>query len=329
MSALAALVGDLRQIASVRRIVLDDGPETGVRALAFSTGGGLDFWVLSDRSLDIGPLWWKGTQLAWQAPAGFRGPALSDPDREDGRGFNRSLSGFLVTCGLDHTRQPVNGYPMHGRLPYTPARVTAYGEDWLAAVPVLYVEGEVTQARFGGEALRLHRRIEATIGGATVTIRDTVENLGAAAWPQAMLYHFNLGYPAIVPATTVALNGRRVMGPMEFPAEEALKTALNLPAGNAERAQAVVNSPFADGHRLAVSFDFDPSTLPFLQLWHDLRPHSSLFAVEPCTSARTEEGLSGTERLLAPRETRIYRIEIGIAGEAVAFNALIEEQERT
>ncbi len=107
MSALAPLVGDLRQVASVRRIVLDDGPETGVRALAFSTGGGLDFWVLSDRSLDIGPLWWKGTQLAWQAPAGFRSPALTDLDSEDGRGFNRSLSGFLVTCGLDHTRQPV------------------------------------------------------------------------------------------------------------------------------------------------------------------------------------------------------------------------------
>ena len=138
-----------------------------MRALAFSTGGGLDFWVLSDRSLDIGPLWWKGTQLAWQAPAGFRSPALTDPDSEDGRGFNRSLSGFLVTCGLDHTRQPVAGHPLHGRLPFTPARVTAYGEDWRAAVPVLYVEGEVTQARFGGEALRLHRRIEAPIGGAT------------------------------------------------------------------------------------------------------------------------------------------------------------------
>ena len=56
MTDLAPLVGDLRQVASVRRIVLDDGAERGVRALAFSTGDGLDFWVLTDRSLDIGPL---------------------------------------------------------------------------------------------------------------------------------------------------------------------------------------------------------------------------------------------------------------------------------
>ena len=117
--------GDLRQFAAVRRITLDDGPERGVRALAFSTGGGLDFWVLSDRSLDIGPLWWRGLPLAWQAPTGFSSPALHDAEGDQGFGFNRSFSGFLVTCGLDHIRQPADGHPLHGRLPFTPARVTA------------------------------------------------------------------------------------------------------------------------------------------------------------------------------------------------------------
>ena len=324
MLALAPLVGDLRQVASVRRIVLDDGPETGVRALAFSTGGGLDFWVLSDRSLDIGPLWWKGTQLAWQAPAGFRSPALTDLDSEEGRGFSRSLSGFLVTCGLDHTRQPAGGNPLHGRLPYTPARVTAYGEDWRAPVPVLYVEGEVTQARLGGEALRLHRRIEAPIGGATLIIRDRVENLGAVAWPQAMLYHFNLGYPAVGPQTMVTFNGRPVMGPMDLPAGEPLKTAMSLPAANTGRAQAVVTTPFPAGRKLTTSIEFDPGTLPFLQLWHDLRPHSGIFAVEPCTSARAEEGRSAAERPLEPGEMRHYDIDIALAGEPAALNGQFE-----
>jgi hypothetical protein len=217
---------------------------------------------------------------------------------------------------------------MHGHLPFTPARVTAYGEDWRAAVPVLYVEGEVTQARLGGEVLRLHRRIESPIGGATLTIRDTVENLGATAWPQAMLYHFNLGYPAIGPESTVALNGRRVMGPTAFPATEALKTAVTMPAGNAERAQAVVATPLRDGRSLTVSFAFDPSTLPFLQVWHDLRPRSGVLAIEPCTSARTDDGRSGEESLLGPGETRRYDIEIAIAGEVAALGGLFGEQRR-
>ena len=103
---LRAKVGDLRQFASVRRITLDDGVERGVRALAFSSGGGLDFWALSDRSLDIGPLWWKGMPVAWQSMAGFRSPALHDPEEDGGRGYSRTNSGFLVTCGLDHIRQP-------------------------------------------------------------------------------------------------------------------------------------------------------------------------------------------------------------------------------
>ena len=313
----------------MRRIVLDDGPERGVRALAFSTGGGLDFWVLSDRSLDIGPLWWKGTQLAWQAPAGFRSPALADLDSEDGQGFSRSLSGFLVTCGLDHTRRPSGGHPMHGRLPYTPARVTAYGEDWRAEVPVLYVEGEVTQARLGGEALRLHRRIEAPIGGASLTIRDSVENLGGTAWPQAMLYHFNLGYPAIGPQSTMALNGRPILNALDMPEEGPPKPATTVPIMPANRALATLVTPFRDGRALTVSFDFDPETLPFLQTWHDLRPRSGVFAIEPCTSGRSTDGYSEAERPLEPGAVRAYAIDIAIAGEAAAVRPVLEEQART
>ncbi len=119
---LRSLTGDRRQVASVRRIMLDEGPERGLAALAFSTGGGLDFWVLADRALDIGPLWWRGMPVAWQSPAGFRHPSLVDPEEDGGRGFERAFSGFLMTCGLDHTRQPVDGRPMHGRLHALPAR---------------------------------------------------------------------------------------------------------------------------------------------------------------------------------------------------------------
>src|SRR4051794_10662604 len=181
MTPSRALFGDLRQFAAVRRVVLDDGPERGVRALAVSTGGGLDFWALSDRSLDIGPVWWRGVPIAWQGAAGFRSPALHDADAECGTGFARSFSGFLVTCGLDHIRQPASGQPMHGRLPFTPARVLAQGEDWERDDPTLFCEAEVVQARYGGECLRLRRRIEAPVAGAGFRIVDTIENLGAEA----------------------------------------------------------------------------------------------------------------------------------------------------
>jgi hypothetical protein len=99
-----------------------------------------------------------------------------------------------------------------------------------------------------------------------------------------------------------------------------MQKALTMPAGAVERARAVVVTPAPEGRRLTVSFDFDAGTLPFLQLWHDLRPRSSLFAVEPCTSARTEDGHSMAESPLGPGEARQYDVAVAIAGEAAAVS---------
>ena len=300
---LRAKVGDLRQFASVRRVTLDDGVERGVRALAFSSGGGLDFWVLSDRSLDIGPVWWRGLPVAWQSMAGFRSPALHDAEADGGHGYSRSNSGFLVTCGLDHIRQPVDGHPLHGRLPFTPARLTAYGEDWDRDVPVLFCEGEVMQFRAGGEALRLRRRIEVPIGGREIRIRDLVENLGAGAIPQASLYHFNLGYPAIGPGTTVTLGSQHLftVAALADPSDE--PQSVSTPAGGDAQAVCAVATP---GAGPTVTFTFATSTLPHLQLWHDFRPHAGVLSIEPCTSAKTD----GVEAVLQPSESRRYEVTV-------------------
>jgi hypothetical protein len=314
-SELRPRVGDLRQWASVRRIALDDGIERGVRALTFSTGGGLDFWALADRSLDIGPLWWRGMPLAWQSPAGFRSPMLHDAEGDGGLGFGRSFSGFLVTGGLDHIRHPANGQPLHGRLPFTPARVAAYGEDWARDEPVLFCEGEVTQARHGGEALRLTRRIEAPIGGTILAIHDTVENLGPRPWPQASLYHFNLGFPAIADGTVVESAGCHLLGPLRVPDAAMPSESRSWPVTDAEEASCIVRTPLSDGKHLSVSFAWDARTLPHLQLWHDLQPGVSVISVEPCSSERRADGVSGPSPLLEPGACRRYTVRISIDAE--------------
>jgi hypothetical protein len=303
---LRAKVGDLRQFASVRRITLDDGVEQGVRALAFSSGGGLDFWVLSDRSLDIGPLWLKGIPVAWQSMAGFRSPALHDAEEDGGRGYGRTSSGFVVTCGLDHIRQPVDGHPLHGRLPFTPARLTAHGEDWDRDEPVLFCEGEVMQFRFQGEALRLRRRIEVPVGGSEIRITDLVENLGATATPQASLYHFNLGYPAIAPGTTVSLGSKKLLGMTALPDPSADTESVSYPVGEARRAVCTVSTPGVGDHGLNIAFAFATQTLPHLQIWHDFRPHACVLGIEPCTSAK----IDGVEKIIAPGEQRRYELSI-------------------
>jgi hypothetical protein len=289
--ALRPRVGDLRQVASVRRIVLDDGPERGVRALAFSTGGGLEFWVLADRSLDIGPARWRGVPFAWEGPNGYRSPALTDAEADGGRGFERSFGGLLVTCGLEHIRQPAGGHPLHGRLPFTPAGLTAYGEDWDRDEPVLYCAGEVTEATLKGSRLRLHRRIEAPIGGAEIRLED---------------YHFNLGFPAIGAGTLVHLGGRVVCGPLspvEATAEPA--TCIALPPG-----ASTCSVAGADGFTWRLAFD--GAVLPHLQIWRDLRPGIGVLSIEPCNTGLLAPGRSAPAPALAPFASRIYRLGIRV-----------------
>ena len=301
-------VGDLRQLAAVRRIVLDDGPERGVRALSFSTGGGLDFWVLTDRSFDIGPLWLRGMPIAWQGANGFRSPALHDAGEDDGTGFNRSLSGFLVTCGLDHVRQPRHGRPLHGRLPATPGRLLAYGEDWNRDEPLLFCEGEVTQARYGGEALRLHRRIEAPIGGTALRIEDRVENLLAEPQAHDILYHFNAGFPALTESTRLDLDGQ----PLSLP-DDATPNVSCRRADAAAVATCSMVTPLApDGMELRLTIGFDTRTLPFLQIWRDARPHRNILGLEPCASARLPDGSSAPAPPLPAASSRSYSVHVAL-----------------
>lgn len=316
-SELRSKVGDLRQFASVRRITLDDGVERGVRALAFSSGGGLDFWVLADRSLDIGPLWWRGTPLAWQSMAGFRSPTLHHPEEEGGRGYSRSSSGFVITCGLDHIRQPIDGHPLHGRLPFTPARVTAYGEDWERDEPVLFCEGEVMQFRFQGEALRLRRRIEVPIGGHEVRFSDVVENLGASETPQASLYHFNLGYPAIAPGSTVRLGTRKLLDVTALPDVADDPVSISYPAGDTPSAVCTLSTPNVAGSDLAIAFTFGTDTLPYLQIWHDFRKHACVLGIEPCTSSRT----GGVEKIMQPGDVRRYELSVAFSSGRPGFES--------
>jgi hypothetical protein len=311
---LRPCVGDLRQVASVRRIMLDDGAERDVRALAFSTGGGLDFWVMTDRSFDIGPLWTSGVPVAWQSPAGFRAPALVDLEADGGRGFNRAFSGFLATCGLDHVRQPRNGHPLHGRFSFTPGRLLAYGEDWEQATPVLFCEGEVVQARYGGEAMRLRRRIEAPVGGRTIHIVDTVENLNAQPWDHEILYHFNLGFPAIATGTQVMLGGKRLLGPVTLPDAADVSQSASYPVDDVEAAACTVVTPVPGNDPFELTIAFSTDSLPHLQIWRDLRPHAGVLSIEPCTSAKTPEGFSKAVRRLGPGESATYRLHLSLKG---------------
>ena len=280
-------------MSAVRRTTID-----GTQALLFSTGGGLDFAVLVDRSLDIGPLSWRGDAVGWVGPSGFRHPAGHDPRADGGRGFNRLFSGFLVTGGLEHIRQPANGRPLHGSLPFTPATLMASGVD--EERRLLFCEGEVRQPGF-----RLRRRIEAPIDGCSLAVVDNVENLSSTPQRQASLYHFNIGRPALAAGTTMHQGKRRRLGPLKVPDVALASVSYPVDDGGAECTVVTPN--------VAIRFAWDGETLPHLQLWGDLSPDKCVLSVEPCTSERLEGGLSGAEPVLGAGEVRQYALQVSLS----------------
>ncbi len=203
--------GDLAAAGGVRKVVLDDGSERGVRVLEFRTGTGLAFDVLVDRAMDFGQAEHKGRSFGWCSPTGIRHPGLHENADEHGVAWLRSFSGLQTTGGLDHTfamaevdasqyRYPLRKtmqHGLHGRIANLPARLQGYGEYWDGDRCLLWAEGEIRQAAVFGENLRLHRRIESEIGGNEIRLFDTVRNHGFEKSPHMLLYHIDLGWPLL------------------------------------------------------------------------------------------------------------------------------------
>ena len=306
------LVGEPRQLASVRRVIIADGADAGVEALVFSTGGGLDFWVTVGRMMDIAALSWRGTQLAWQSPAGWRPIPAAAPQARSRHTFNAGLGGFLNSCGFDHIRQPVGDSPLHGSAPFTPARLLTFGEDWDGAQPLLFCEGEVVAWSYGVGGHRMRRRIEAPIFGASLRICDTIEVVGPQEAPLLALYHFNLGYPLVRKGTRIHLDGKPLAGPLDLPEEKASPATLH--AASPDRSTCRVWGT----HAPVIEFSWRTDTLPWLQIWRDLRQGCGVLSIEPCTTGRRADGSNEPSPLLAAGQRRSFEIEVVLSGSPVA-----------
>ncbi|MEU8567796.1 aldose 1-epimerase family protein [Streptomyces pathocidini] len=306
---LARYAGDLAAVGGVRAVVLDDGAERGVRALEFRTGGGLRFEVLVDRAMDIGVAEFDDHTVGWRSPTGFRHPALHETDAEDGLSWLRSMSGLLVTAGLDHTLFGGEvdaghyAYPpkaavrhgLHGRIANTPARLAGYGERWDGDRCVLWAEGEVRQATVFGEHLRLTRRVEADLYGTEIRLTDTVVNAGFERTPHMFLYHVNVGWPLLDEGSRFEADIARTLWQTDSVKEQGA-SHLELPGprrGFVEQVYEHELTPGADGRvrarvandRLGRFFelDVDPAEFPAFFEWLNAREGAYAIGLEPST----------------------------------------------
>ena len=120
------------------------------------------------------------------------------------------------------------------------------------------------------------------------------------------LYHFTYGYPLIGEECAIELNDELLGGPFSMP-EKAPVPAMLFPTTGAQ-ARCCVR-----GKHATFNFRWDTDGLPWLQLWRDFRPGSSVLSIEPCTNARQEDGTNTPMPLLMTGDSRSFAINIDIS----------------
>jgi hypothetical protein len=312
---------DLRAIADIRLVTLEDGPGRGQRLLIGRNANRVTFEVAVDRGFDISELSYKGVNIGWHSPAQMPFP-LHDPGSEEGWGFLRNFDGFMVTCGLDHFSRPheadVSHYnhphlktrkmPLHGRISVEKARLLSYGVDTVTLEIVC--EAIVRQASLFGETLELRRRIQLPVFGSWLIVEDTVTNRGFRPTDHAIMYHVNFGYPFL--EDTLTVEG------LPNPLLSELRSQPPHPFDDFGEKVDVVDSRITP-HQvpvvlrnekcgIAASFEYSQATLPKLAVWRAYQSGIFALGIEPRTDPRSSD-----DRILEPGENRRYSLRFGLA----------------
>jgi hypothetical protein len=313
-------LGTMEQLASVRRLVADDGKGRGMRVIEINNGSGLTFTVYPDRGMDIGPAAYKGTPLAWLTRNGEVAPQFYDPS---GIEWLRTWAGGLLTsCGLANVGGPgtVNGesHGLHGRLSHLPAESVNTSAAWTDdGAYTLEACGLMRHSRVFGENLVCTRRIATALGQPAITVRDTIENRGFSAAPFMLLYHLNLGWPLVDKGafldaprhTVVPQNGHAAAGladwakvtdPVPGFAEQVYYHTL--PRNRQGLASArLVNAKLG----LAFRVTYRVAELPYLVQWKMMGQGEYVVGLEPANcfpEGQEQNAQRGILRTLAPGE---------------------------
>ena len=319
-------VGSMRQLASVRRAVLDDGRGRGMRVVDVANGSGLQFTVYPDRGMDIGEATYKGVPIVW-LPAE---PAAAEAYEPEQFGWLRSWGGGLLTgCGLLNVGGPCEAgeqHGLHGRLSHIKASELNTESTWNDRGEYeLSVSGKVVHSKVFGENLRLSRRISTKLGENRIVIADTVENLGYASTPYMQLYHMNFSWPlvdaesylvapehSVTPQNNVAAAGLAQWDKMAPPTPGFIEQVFyhDLPADADGMAEMRLVNPRL---KLSLTVRFGKATLPLLMEWKQMGQGEYVLGLEPgnCVpEGRPANAEKGLLKQLAPGETVHNRVEL-------------------
>ena len=203
-SFLMKHMGNISQLAGIKRYEMLDGRAKGIETVEVVTGSGFDYTVLPGRCLDIASARYKGVPISFRSKAEIAAGAYAN---EDGLEWLRDFhAGMLTTCGLSnlgidcYEDRPVYGHQhlcLHGRISHIPATEVCCSGEWTDGEYVMKTSGLMRHSAHAGENLTLRRTVTSRLGERALHIHDEIENEAFAPEPLMLLYHINFGYPLL------------------------------------------------------------------------------------------------------------------------------------
>lgn len=344
VTELRKRVGNMDQIAGIRLVQLDDGNERPTRAALIHTGSGLELTVLLDRCLDIASASYRGRAMGWRSTTGDVAPQYFEPEWL--RWLRSYFGGLVTTCGLINVGAPtkdseIYGTGLHGRIGNAPARDVKVSQEWRGDDYVLNVTGTMRETVVFGENLTLTRTVSTKLGAKSFRIHDVVTNEGFKTTEFQLLYHCNIGWPA-VDAGSELITPTKTIAPRDAEAEDGKEnwSKCDPPIhGYKEKVYyhdmaaakdgsvtcALVNEGWKRGEGFGVYVKYNKNELPRFVEWKQMGEQDYVVGFEPCNCG--VEGRQVDEELgllhhLEPGERRTYTLEFGAIADEKEVNAL-------
>lgn len=343
-------VGNPDQIAGVRLVELVDGNERPTRAALFHTGSGLGFTVLIDRCLDVSTASFCGKAMGWRSTTGDVAPQYFEPEWL--RWLRSFFGGLVSTCGLVHVGAPKKesafaGTGLHGRIGNTPARDLKVTQEWRDQDYVLSVTGMMRETAVFGENLTLTRTVWTKLGERRFWIDDVVTNEGFDPTDYMLLYHCNIGWPAVDEGSEVITPSRYIAPRDKEAADGKVRwNTIDPPThGYKEKVYfhdmavsrdgsvtaAVVNDGFARGEGFGVYVKYNKKQLPRFTQWKHMGEQDYVVGLEPCNcgvEGRHVDEELGLLHTLRPGQSRRVSLEFGPITEEAQVQALKARSKR-
>ena len=323
-------IGNICQVAGLRRYAFTEGKAKGVEAVEVHTGAGLTFTVLPGRGMDIAWTEYRGVPINYMSKTGIVSPGYYESQGMEW--LHNFFAGTLTTCGLlnvggpQQVHHPVIGdrnYGLHGRISNCAAEQVSVYEEWENGEYIMKISGLMQEGVLHGEHLTLRRKISTKLGSREFTWKDVVTNHGAVPQKTMLLYHINVGYPILDSNSRLIAESKEVI-PLSEEAEKELGQVLSCAepvAGKAERCYAhdfctdsngIARVAFVNEElELGIGLEYKKDALPCFNQWKMLNQKEYVIGLEPgnCLPVGYHEAdRTGKLDTLLPGESKTYEV---------------------